>query len=309
MEGETPVTPKKESEIGKSNLVGKRKIKRKSAGNAPKRSTRPPTTDFSDADSELRPPNSKDHNVKERREARKTQLARRLEQSQRLLRQILLKQEDERKKISRDLHDMVAQMLTGINFRLAILKQEAACKSKDLEREIASTQSFVRELVGTVHDFARELRPLMLDDVGLIPTLHSFMKEFSSSTGIRAHLTAFAGVEQFGADLRTVLFRIAQESLTNVARHANASRVEVNIVQTNGSVLLEIKDDGKSFHVKRVLNQKNKKTMRLGLLGMRERVEMIGGSFSIESSSGKGTTIRAEMPIQSPPERRKKLQP
>ena len=228
-----------------------------------------------------------------------TQIGNRLEQSQRFLRQILLAQEEERKRISRDLHDMVAQMLAGINFQLANLKQEAACKSKDLERGIASTQRVVQELVGTVHDFVLELRPMMLDEVGLIPTLHTFMKAFTSRTGIRAHLTAFAEVEQLGADLRTAFFRITQEALTNVARHAEASRVEVNILKTNGSVVLEIKDDGKSFHVKRVLNQKNKKPMRLGLLGMRERAEMLGGSFCIKSSLGKGTTVRAEMPIQS----------
>lgn len=255
---------------------------------------------------ELCPPKSKDHRSKEHRESKKTQVDRRLEQSQRFLRQILLAQEEERKRISRDLHDMVAQMLAGINFQLANLKQEAASKSKDLERGIASTQRVVQELVGTVHDFVLELRPMMLDEVGLIPTLQSFMKAFTSRTGVRAHLTAFAGVEKLGADLRTAFFRITQEALTNVARHAKASRVEVNILERKGSVVLEIKDDGKSFQVKRVLNQKNKKSMHLGLLGMRERAEMLGGSFSIESSSGKGTTVRAEMPIQSPRSRRKK---
>ncbi|MDB6024566.1 MAG: hypothetical protein JWM68_789 [Verrucomicrobiales bacterium] len=213
----------------------------------------------------------------------------------RLSRQILSAQEDERKKISRELHDVVAQTLMGINIRLSTLKKEAAVSTKGLEHNIALTQTLVEHSVSIVHRFARELRPAVLDDLGLIPALHSFMKNFTEQTGVRTGLTAFSGVEELDTPRRTVLFRVAQEALTNVARHAHASRVEVSIQKFPHHIGMNIKDDGQSFSVQRVLRANGGK--RLGLLGMRERLEMIGGSFAIESAPGKGTTIIAQIPL------------
>ncbi len=212
----------------------------------------------------------------------------------RLSRQILSAQEDERKKISRELHDVIAQTLTGINIRLATLKREASLNTKGLDRNIARTQRLVEKSVNIVHQFARELRPAVLDDLGLIPALHSFMKLFTTRTGVRTRLTAFAGVEQLDTARRTVLYRVAQEALTNVGRHAQASRVEVSIKKLPEGICMKIKDDGKSFQVDRLLHGRGSK--RLGLLGMRERLEMVGGRFEIESMPGKGTTITAQIP-------------
>jgi signal transduction histidine kinase len=217
------------------------------------------------------------------------------EQLRRLSRQVLSAQEEERKEISRELHDVIAQTLTSINVRLAALKKEAAVNTKGLDRNIARTQRLVEESVNIVHRFARELRPAVLDDLGLIPALHSYMKHFITRTGVRAHLTAFAGVEQFDAVKRTVLYRVAQESLTNVDRHAKASRVDVSIRKLPSAVCMEIKDNGRSFHVERKMNGSGEK--RLGLLGMRERVEMVGGTFCVESAPGQGTTVRVEIPM------------
>jgi signal transduction histidine kinase len=215
------------------------------------------------------------------------------EELRRLSRQILSAQEDERRRISRELHDVIAQTLTGINVRLAALAKEAATNTKGIDRNIARTQRLVEKSVDIVHQFARELRPAVLDDLGLIPALHSFMKSFNKQTGVRTHLTAFTGVEQLDTARRTVLFRVAQEALTNVARHAQASRVDVTIKRLSGGICMKIKDDGKSFQVERMLHGKGSK--RLGLLGMRERLEMVGGRFEIESSPGKGTTVTARM--------------
>jgi signal transduction histidine kinase len=220
----------------------------------------------------------------------------RLQQELRQLsRQILSAQEEERKQISRELHDVIAQTLTGINVRLAALAKEAAISTKGLDRNIASTQRLVEESVDIVHQFARELRPAVLDDLGLIPALHSYMKNFAARTGVRTRLTAFAGVEQVDTARRTVLFRVAQEALTNVARHAQASRVEVSLQKLSGAARMEIKDDGRSFQVEKKLHTRGNK--RLGLLGMRERVEMVGGTFGIESAPGKGTTVRVDVPF------------
>jgi signal transduction histidine kinase len=152
----------------------------------------------------------------------------------------------------------------------------------------------VEKSVDIVHRFARELRPTVLDDLGLIPALHSYMKSFAKRTGVRASLTAFAAVERLDATRRTVLFRVAQEALTNVARHAQARRVEVSIRTLPGCVCMKIKDDGRSFNVERALHANGGK--HLGLLGMRERLEMVGGKFVVESAPGKGTTVQAHIP-------------
>src|SRR5580698_9304017 len=190
------------------------------------------------------------------------------EQLRQLSRQILSAQEDERKKISRELHDVIAQTLIGINIRLAALKKEAALNTKGLDRNIARTQRLVERSVNIVHQFARELRPAVLDDLGLIPALHSFVKLFTTRTGIQVHLKVFAGVKQLDNNQRTILYRVAQEALTNVSRHAQASRVEVSIQELADGICMKINDNGKSFDVERVLNARVRK--RLGLLGMKE---------------------------------------
>jgi signal transduction histidine kinase len=216
------------------------------------------------------------------------------EQLRLLSRQLLSAQEEERKKISRELHDVIAQTLTTINVRLTALKKEAALNTKGLDRKISRTQQLVEKSVNIVHRFARELRPTVLDDLGLIPALHTFMKSFTEETGIRVSLSAFAAVEQVNGDKRTVLYRVAQEALTNVARHARASQAEVQIQKLDGGVCMTIRDDGKGFQ-EHALH--TKKAERLGLLGMKERLEMVGGNFSVTSAPGKGTTILAQIPL------------
>jgi len=212
-----------------------------------------------------------------------------------LSRQVLHAQEEERKRISRELHDVIAQTLTGINIQLAALAKGAAINPRNLARSITRTQQLVGKSVEVVHEFARELRPAVLDDLGLIPALLAFVKSFSQRTRLHVQLKAFAGVEELDIAKRTVLFRVAQEALTNVARHARASRAEVTILKLADRIGLKIKDDGKSFQVEDVMDGKGSK--RLGLLGMRERVEMVGGTFSVESAPGQGTTIHAEIPF------------
>ncbi len=207
---------------------------------------------------------------------------------------ILLVQEEERKRISRELHDVIAQMLTGINLRLATLKVAAAADSKGLSGKISRTQRLVEKSVNIVHRFARELRPAVLDDLGLIPALQSFLKIFSREAGIRVKLTAFEGVEELSIAKRTALYRVAHEALTNVARHAKAGRAEVNIQKHSNAIGMDISDNGRGFELTHVLH--NNKCKRLGLLGIRERVEMVGGKFSVESAPNRGTTIHAMIP-------------
>jgi len=217
------------------------------------------------------------------------------EQLRHLSRQLLMAQEEERKRISRELHDEIVQTLVGINVHLASLTIKVPFNLKDFRKKFARTQQLVEKSVDIVHRFARELRPTMLDNLGLIPALQSFIKDFTKRTNIRVHFTALAGVEQLNSTQRTVLYRVTQSALANVHKHAHASKAEVNIRKLQGGLRLEIHDNGKSFDVERVLFAKRHK--RLGLLGSRERVEMVGGKFGVESAPGQGTTISAEIPI------------
>lgn len=211
-----------------------------------------------------------------------------------LARQILSAQEEERREISRELHDEVVQTLVGINVQLSALGRSSSMGLKAMKSNIAHTQRLVEKSVSAVHQFARELRPAVLDDLGLIPALHAFMKKLAVRKRIKIRLTAFAGVEKLSPDKRIVLYRVAQESLTNVGRHANAAIVTVNITPIPGAIRMEVHDDGKSFSVDKTLSKTNK---RLGLLGMRERVEMVGGALNIDSAVGYGTTVRADIPF------------
>lgn len=217
------------------------------------------------------------------------------EQLQHLSRQLLQAQEEERKQISRELHDQIAQTLTGINIHLATLKNKARVNNKDLGKRILRTQQLVEKSVDIVHRFARDLRPTVLDDLGLIPALRSLMKDFTQRTGIHIRCKAFAGVEGLSSTKRTVFYRVAQSALANVAQHAKASRVTVSIRKVQTDARMEIRDNGEGFEVERVLFAR--KQQRLGLLGMRERVEMVGGCFRVESAPGKGATVRAVIPF------------
>jgi len=224
------------------------------------------------------------------------------EELRHLSRQLLLAQEEERKRISRELHDEIVQTLVGINVHLASLTMKAPFNIKDLRKKVVQTQRLVEKSVTIVHRFARGLRPTVLDDLGLIPALQSFIKDFTKETKIRIHFTAFAGVEQLNSTQRTVLYRVAQSALANVHKHARASDVKVSIHKLRDAVRLEIHDNGKSFDMERVLFAKRHK--RLGLLGSRERVEMVGGKFGVESAPGHGTTISAEIPISGDGQKR-----
>jgi len=212
-----------------------------------------------------------------------------------LTRKILTAQEDERREISRELHDEIAQTLTGINVRLANLKREAVVNTKGLKGKIAGTQRLVQKSVKIVHRFARQLRPALLDDLGLVPALNSFINGIRERTSLPIKLTTFPELRNLDVIKRTVFYRVAQESLTNIVRHAEAKMVEVVFKKRRKSVLMEIRDNGKSFNVQYVLLAKGKN--HLGVLGMRERVEMVGGAFKINSDPGHGTVVSAEIPF------------
>jgi len=149
--------------------------------------------------------------------------------------------------------------------------------------------------VGIVHDFARELRPTVLDDLGLIPALQVYMERFMADTGIRVSLKASAKIGRSPTMVRTALYRIALGALTNVARHSKASHVEVSVEALENIIRMTIRDNGKGFQV--TAKAGSRKKNRLGLIGMRERAEMVGGSFQVESAPGGPTTVCVEIPV------------
>lgn len=210
-----------------------------------------------------------------------------------LARQALCDQEDTRKEISRELHDTVAQTLAAINAHLAALSKTTRADEGALRRRIARTQQLVERSVEVVHRYARDLRPALLDNLGLIPALHSYMREFTARTGVPIRFSACAGVEKLASLKRTVLYRVAQEALTNVARHALATGVVVGITRDANQVTLVVEDNGVSFDP---ADDSAARRQRLGLVGMRERVEMLGGTLRIESAPGRGTRVCATIP-------------
>ena len=211
---------------------------------------------------------------------------------------ILHAQETERRMISRELHDEVVQTLVGINVQLAALNHATTSGVRGLSARIRRTQRLVEKSVSAVHQFARELRPAALDDLGLIAALQAYMKPLARRRKLRIKLVAFAGIESLSIERRTVLFRVAQEALTNIARHARATKVNVSIQVIPNGVRMEIHDDGISFKVPERFAARA--SQRLGLIGMRERMEMMGGSLQIQSAPGSGTTVHADLPLARP---------
>lgn len=218
-----------------------------------------------------------------------------MQQEMRLLsRRLLSVQEEERKRISRELHDVVAQTLTGINVQLSSLTMQSTADAESLETKIASTQRLVEESVETVHRFARDLRPTVLDDLGLVPAIRSYLKLFTQQSGIAVEFVASMSVDELSGDQRTALYRVMQEAVTNISRHAEASQGRVSLKKLGASVCLEIRDDGLGFpEIEQGVEVIAK---RLGLVGMRERIEMVGGRFSVKSQPGKGTNVRVTIP-------------
>lgn len=215
-------------------------------------------------------------------------------QSQQFVKKLLLAQEEERREISRELHDEIAQILAGINVQLAALQGVGVVNFESYEKTIQQTQKMIEESVDVVHRYARKLRPSMLDDLGLIPALRSYIKDLPRPRNLKVHFEAIPEVETMDNTRLTVFYRVVQEALLNAVRHAEAETATVRLLKIPDGIRLEVSDDGKAFPADGIFTCKDYK--RLGLLGMKERVEMVGGVFCIESKAGRGTTVRADIP-------------
>ena len=225
-----------------------------------------------------------------------------VEQRERVIRrqqkaiQILHVQEEERKRISRELHDEVGQTLAAINAHLARVQRDGlGDQDSSLRARIADAEKLLVGAIERMHSFARALRSAVLDDLGLLPALRSYLKDYAERTGLLVRFERAAGDVQLSSEQKTALFRIAQESLTNVARHARATEVVVTFGFVKGGIQLQVRDNGKGFSTKRQPMAAEK--TRLGLLGMQERVRLVNGRCILQSSPGRGTTVTAYIPL------------
>jgi signal transduction histidine kinase len=204
-------------------------------------------------------------------------------------------QEDERKRISRELHDEVGQALTAVDVAIVMLKKQARTDPV-LAKRVAEAERLIAQMMETVHHFARDLRPAILDHLGLHSALRSHVSVFSERTGIKTELVAHPDLALMDGPRAEALFRVAQEALNNVFKHAKATAVDIKFSVTDDSLCMDITDNGCAFSVAEKLGQKP--TGRLGLLGMQERMRHVNGLFAIESEPGKGTHVRARIPLR-----------
>jgi len=209
---------------------------------------------------------------------------------------ILHVQEDERKRLSRELHDQVGQALTVLKWNLGLLQRSGEVDATLLKQKLADSQTLLEETMDLVHRFAIELRPAMLDELGLLPALRSYLKALAQRTLLRVRFHGSAAAEQLRSEQKIVLFRVAQESLTNVVKHAQASQVKVALHTLKHVVQMQITDNGQGFPVDTKAPGHRRK--RLGLLGMQERVRLVNGQFAVTSAPGQGTTVCVEIPFR-----------
>jgi PAS domain S-box-containing protein len=215
------------------------------------------------------------------------------------LARLVFAQEDERRRIAREMHDQFGEQLTALALRIRLLK-DAAGDRPDLGAHIGSIETIAQRIDHDVEQLVWQLRPTALDDLGLRAALGNYVQDWSARVGIDAQLhTSGLMDDRLPADVETALYRIAQEALTNVAKHAAASSVEVILERRADSVLLIVEDDGVGFDPA----SRETATDGFGLVGMRERAALVGATLEIESSSGNGTAILVRMATADVPGR------
>jgi signal transduction histidine kinase len=203
--------------------------------------------------------------------------------------------EDERTFIAREIHDELGQLLTGLKFDIKWLEKRLPTDSKEtevLKKKTASILELVDESIRALRRIASDFRPGLLDTLGLIAAIEGHAEEFRQRTGIQCKFTERKIPGLADRNRETAIFRICQEALTNVARHSNATEVSIRLNQQNGSVVLQVQDNGKGITAKEVSDSRS-----LGLLGMRERALLFGGEISFYGAPGKGTRVTATIPL------------
>jgi two-component system sensor histidine kinase UhpB len=194
-------------------------------------------------------------------------------------------QEEERARVARDLHDEVNQSLTGVLLRLEAVREAAP---PELEPELAATKALANQAMRELLSLARQLRPTALDDLGLVAAIAGQVEQISQSE-VEAELIEQGNFSDLGSDVQLVVYRVAQEALSNAVRHSGAERIDVTLRRSERGVELEVADDGRGFAFE-------ESERGLGIAGMRERALLIGAELTIESRPDRGTTVRLVVP-------------
>jgi signal transduction histidine kinase len=225
-------------------------------------------------------------------EVAKSEMVKRENLQKELMRHIVIAQEDERARISRELHDETAQLLTAINLHLATL-QLYTDKSSRVENQIRELKNLSQQMSEGIYRMVHDLRPAQLDDLGLVAALRDLIQDYNQNHGLEVNFQMNGTRKSLDSLIETVVFRVTQESLSNIVRHSGVLHASVKLEYGPEILDLEIKDEGEGFTPGRIFQSQGE----FGITGMRERVEALGGSFAILSMPGQGTTVRAMIPF------------
>ena len=210
--------------------------------------------------------------------------------------QIINAQEQERKRIARELHDETSQVLTSLLISLAVL-EETTTTPEGRER-IAETRTLAHQTLRAIRNLSIDLRPSALDDLGLLPALRWYVKEYQQKSSIQVDFQATGFKDRLPPEMETALYRIVQESLTNVAKHAQAHHVTINLREAADAVYATMSDDGRGFDIEE-LQKTTDRDRGLGLVGMQERALLLNGTLTINSRPHGGTTVHVAIPLQT----------
>jgi two-component system sensor histidine kinase UhpB len=210
--------------------------------------------------------------------------------------QIIQAQEQERQRIARELHDETSQVLTSLLISLTLL--EESVETQEARERIADTRALAHSTLRAIRNLSIDLRPSALDDLGLLPALRWYVKEYQKKCSINVEFHATGFKERLPAEMETALYRIVQECLTNTAKHANANRVTITLKEETDRVYARITDDGEGFDYEALLKTPGQER-GLGLAGMNERAVLLDGTLNIHSTSGRGTIIAVSIPLPS----------
>jgi signal transduction histidine kinase len=226
-------------------------------------------------------------------QAANTKLERSQEHLRRLSSHLQSAREAEQMRIAREIHDELGQTLTALKMDVAWLRRHLDADRGTLNDKVTSMTGLIDATVQTVRKITQELRPGILDDLGLLPALEWQLQEFEQHSGLMCEFHSRLDHIDLDTQAATAVFRIFQETLTNIARHAEARRVRVFLTEAHGHLVLEVRDDGRGISEKELSKPKS-----FGLLGMRERVHLLGGDISIRGEPGRGTTVTARIPLR-----------
>jgi signal transduction histidine kinase len=208
---------------------------------------------------------------------------------------LLKMQDDERRRIARDLHDSVGQLLAAISMNMAVIEKETDKLSADARKAFLENRSFVQQVLQGIRTMSHLLHPPLLDESGLPSALRWYVEEFSQRSGVSVTLEFSPSFERLSSELETVIFRIVQECLGNIHRHSKSPTAEIQIEKNGGSINLEVRDAGRGIPSEKQEQIKYGIRTGVGLRGMRERVAQLGGKLKIDSDTG-GTAIAITLP-------------